>query len=136
VARVRNHTELLAYQKSYRLVLEIYKITARFPASEQFGLTSQMRRSAVSFPSNIAEGWARGSREYVQFLRIASGSAAELQTQLSIARDLGYCGAQKFSEAMPLLEEVLKLLRGYLAKVAPQSNGLREDSPFYRLDDN
>jgi four helix bundle protein len=125
----------LAYQKSYRLVLEIYKLTAGFPGSEQFGLTSQMRRSAASIPCNIAEGWARGSREYVHFLRVACGSAAELQTQLLVARDLGYCGDKTFAEAMPRLEEVIKLLRSYIAKLAPQSHAVREDSPLYHLDD-
>lgn len=79
---------------------------------------------------------ARGSREYVQFRRIAPGSAAELQIQLAIARrDLGYCGEKTFAETMPSLAEVIRLLRSYIAKLAPQSNAVREDSPLYHLDD-
>ena len=74
-----------------RLVREVYRITASFPVAEQFGLTNQLRRAAVSVPSNIAEGAGRGGRtELVRFLTIARGSLAELDTQLWIARDLGY----------------------------------------------
>lgn len=74
-----------------RLVREVYRITANFPAAEQFGLTSQLRRAAVSVPPNIAEGAGRGGRlELIRFLTIARGSLAELDTQIWIARDLGY----------------------------------------------
>ncbi|MFN0316554.1 MAG: four helix bundle protein, partial [Burkholderiales bacterium] len=71
-------------------------------ASEAYGLTSQMRRSAVSMPSNIAEGFMRGAKEYAQFLRIALGSAAELETQISLAADLGYCNADAPHKSCPL----------------------------------
>jgi four helix bundle protein len=86
-----------------------------------------MRRCVVSIPSNIAEGWTRGTREYAQFLRIASGSAAELHTQLSISHDLGYCNKEKFTETMALLEEVMKLLRSCIGKITTQGSTLREE---------
>ena len=115
---VKSYKELLAYQKSYGLVLSIYELTQVFPGEERYGLTSQMRRSAVSIPSNIAEGWMRGSKEYAQFLRIALGSAAELETQLSISRDLGYCNPERHDALQAPLEETMKLLRTYIGKIA------------------
>ena len=85
------HEDLEVWKKSVSVVTEIYKITETFPNSELYGLTSQIRRSAVSIPSNIAEGCARFSdKETVKFLSIATGSVAELQTQLLIAKNLGY----------------------------------------------
>jgi four helix bundle protein len=86
-----NHRKLLAWQQAMILVEDIYRITKTFPRDEAFGLTSQIRRSAVSVPSNIAEGAGRNStKELVQFLGIASGSLAEADTQLEIATRLGY----------------------------------------------
>jgi len=115
---VTSHKELIAYQKAYRLVLAIYQVTKSFPAEELYGLTSQMRRSAVSIPSNIAEGYMRGTKEYAQFLRVAVGSAAELDTQLSLGKDLGYIGNEVFEQLRSELEEVIKLLRSYLKKLS------------------
>jgi four helix bundle protein len=87
----RKHHNLLAWQHSVALVEEVYRLTASFPASETYGLVAQMRRAAISIPSNIAEGAARnGSREFVHFLGIARGSLSELDTQLTIAGNLGY----------------------------------------------
>ena len=114
---VASHKELIAYQKAYRLVLEIYQVTKGFPAEELYGLTGQMRRSAVSIPSNIAEGYMRGTKEYAQFLRVALGSSAELDTQLSFGRDLGYIGNELFEQLRNELEEVINLLRSYLKKL-------------------
>src|SRR5688572_23953419 len=86
-----NHRKLLAWQQAMILVEDIYRVTKTFPRDEAFGLTSQIRRSAVSVPSNIAEGAGRNStKELVQFLGIASGSLAEADTQLEIATRLGY----------------------------------------------
>src|SRR3972149_1714604 len=82
---------LVAWQKAYALVLTIYKATSAFPRTEQYGMISQMQRSAVSVPANIAEGPERGHRkDYVRFLALARGSLAELETYLLLARDLGY----------------------------------------------
>jgi len=86
----RTHKDLVVWQESIKLCTAIYSTTRSFPASERFGLTSQMRRAAVSISSNIAEGAARGStREFVRFLHYARGSVAELETQIEIARGCG-----------------------------------------------
>lgn len=87
----RNHRSLRVWQSAVDLVDDVYRITAKFPKEELYGLSSQMRRAAVSVPSNIAEGCARaGTRERIHFLNIASGSLSELDTQLEIARRQGY----------------------------------------------
>lgn len=88
---LKNFKDLQVWQKSYALVLEVYKATTDFPKSELYGLISQIRRAAISIPSNIAEGYSRGHRtEYIRFVSMAYGSVAELQTQLMLAKDLGY----------------------------------------------
>ena len=88
---MRKHQELRAWQLSMQLVEDIYKITKDFPSDERFGLTDQIRRAAVSVPSNIAEGAARGSdKDFLRFLYIARGSHSEVNTQLEIASRLGY----------------------------------------------
>ncbi len=91
---IRSFRDLVAWQKAYALVLATYKLTQAFPRDEQYGLSQQMRRAAVSVPSNIAEGCGRHSRvDYVRFLKTARGSMYELQTQFSIAADLGFLPA-------------------------------------------
>ncbi len=88
---IRPHHRLLAWQEAIALVKDIYAATKHFPESERFGLTSQIRRAAVSIPSNIAEGAARtGNKELAQFLSIARGSLSEVETQVIIAQALGY----------------------------------------------
>jgi len=130
---VTSHKELIAYQKSYKLVLAVYRVTKAFPAEELYGLTSQMRRSAVSIPSNIAEGYMRGTKEYTHFLRVALGSAAELETQVSLGKDMDYIGEDEYGQMQGELEEVLKLLRTYINKMATQPNQAREDEALYTL---
>lgn len=106
-----NHRKLVAWQEAIRLVELVYQETAGFPRQEIFGLTSQLRRSAVSIPSNIAEGAGRNStRELAQFLGIASGSKAELDTHLEIAVRLGFIRAD--SKVFELLDRVGRLLVG------------------------
>jgi four helix bundle protein len=104
---------LLAWQKAIAFVTDVYRATQSFPNEEKFGLTSQLRRAAVSIPSNIAEGQGRLSRgEFRQFLGQAKGSICEVETQLLIAQNLGY-----LTESEPLLErlhEVARLLNGLL----------------------
>lgn len=88
MSQIKSYKELIVWQKSMVLVSDIYKVSASFPDSEKFGLTSQMRRASVSIPSNIAEGWGRLSRKnYIQFLRISRGSLFELETQLLITKE-------------------------------------------------
>lgn len=89
---VKSYKDLTVWQRAIQLSLAIYRLTAEFPAEESFGISSQLQRAGVSIASNIAEGYGRGSRkEYKQFLAIARGSTLEVQTQLIIANELGYC---------------------------------------------
>jgi four helix bundle protein len=99
------------WQKAVALVKSIYQITRTFPPDERFGLTSQMRRASVSIPSNIAEGQARRTTgEFIQFLSHAQGSVAELDTQLVLAVELGFCGSADVAKASDLVIEVKKML--------------------------
>ena len=106
------HYGLDVWKDAMRLVREIYRVTAAFPEQERFGIASQMRRAAVSIPSNIAEGAARGGRaELLRFLTIARGSLAELDTQLWIARDLSFVDdAEPLQSALQLLNAKLNAL--------------------------
>src|SRR3989344_2413994 len=107
----KTYKELIVWQKSYRLSLLVYKVTKGYPKEEIYALVSQMRRCAISIPSNIAEGYCRQrKKEYAQFLQIAFGSGAELETQLLISFDLGYITKRDFTEANDLLSEVMKML--------------------------
>jgi len=114
---MKSYKDLIAYKKGYQLALDIYRITQKFPKEELYGLSSQMRRAAVSIPSNIAEGYMRGSKEYIQFLKIALGSCAELETQLSLSKDLRLCSDSDFSNAYQLLTEAMKLLSSYISRM-------------------
>lgn len=108
---MQSHKELTVWQKSMELVELVYKITGKLPKSEIFGLSSQMQRAAVAIPSNIAEGAKRGHKlEYIQFLRVANGSAAELETQLLLAEKLYPEVRNDIPKTALLLEEVLKML--------------------------
>lgn len=100
------------------LVREIYQLSRAFPSDERFGLVSQMRRAAVSIPSNIAEGQARHTTgEFIQFVSHAEGSVAELDTQLTIALDLGYCDEKTSTPIFELLLELRKMLNGLRRKL-------------------
>lgn len=111
------HERLEAWKSAMELVETIYRVTAMFPSQEQFGLVSQMRRAAVSVPSNLAEGAARdGSREFVRFLSIARGSLSELDTQYQIAVRLGYAKPDPI-QLEPLLERTSKLISGLHKKM-------------------
>ncbi len=107
--KTKSFKDLIVWQKSYKLVLEIYKITKDFPKSETYGLSQQMRKAAVSIPSNIAEGYGRKHKaEYNQFLSIAYGSLLELETQFLLANDLKYVSKNETVEK--LLKEVGSML--------------------------
>ena len=99
-----SYKDLIFYQKSFALCLKVYKVAGNFPGSELYGLTSQIRRAAVSIPSNIAEGQRRGNtKEFIQFLYIALGSCAELETQISLSIELKFI---KPDDGKSLLEDV------------------------------
>jgi len=106
-----SYKALVVWQKGMGLAKQVYQLTETFPASEKYGLVAQMRRAGVSVPSNIAEGQARRSRrEFAQFVSHAEGSAAELETQLILSTELGYCTGGRVQETLDLIEEVRKML--------------------------
>ena len=108
---IKSYKELIVWQKSIMLVKRIYILTENFPKTEVFGIAAQMRRSAISIPSNIAEGYGRRShKEYLQFYAIAYGSALELETQLVISIELKFRSNKEFIETEALLNEVIKML--------------------------
>src|SRR5690625_4733582 len=113
--QMKTHKDLEVWKKAVNFVTDLYKLTQDFPKEELYGLTSQMRRAAISIPSNIAEGSARqGNKELVQFLYIALGSVVELDTQLIIARNLSYINEEKFIQLIVKLEEIAKMLNGLI----------------------
>lgn len=113
---IKSYKELFVWQRAMELVKEIYFLTKNFPKDELYGLSSQMRRAAVSIPSNIAEGYQRKNRkEYLQFLRISYGSAAELETQLIISKEM-YQNLD-FLRAESLLNEIHKMLNTIFQKL-------------------
>lgn len=115
---VRSYRELKVWQKGIELVKMIYELSRSFPKSETFGLASQMQRAAVSIPSNIAEGQGRQhTGEFRQFLHIAIGSAAELDTQLIVAVELGYIGTEQAQPLFDLILEIRKMTYALINKL-------------------
>src|SRR3989339_2227236 len=120
--KIKSFTDLNAWKKGHKLVLEIYKITKSFPNEEIYGLVSQMRRCVVSITSNIAEGFSRKSyREKAQFYAISNGSLTELQNQLIIAKDIKYITQQKFETASEQAIKVKMILGGLIRKTKSYS---------------
>ncbi len=116
---MHNFKEFKVWQQARELVKEVYLLSEAFPQAEKFGLISQIRRSAVSIPANIAEGSGRGSnKEFAQFLSIALGSAYELETQLILSCDLGLIPDSKLRLILPKLEELQKMLFGLHKKLS------------------
>jgi len=112
---IRSYRDLHVWQRSVELVEEIYKVSTEFPPDERFGLTSQIRRAAVSVPSNIAEGYGRRRRaQYTHHLDIANGSLKEVETQLIIAGRLGMTTKEKCQHAWHLLQECGKMMNGLI----------------------
>lgn len=115
---MNSYKELVVWQKGIKLSKEIYTLTDKFPKSELFGITSQMRRAVISISSNIAEGYTRQHRgEYIQFLSIAFGSGAELETQMEIAKELGFCNQSEYKKIISLLSEVMKMLNRLISSL-------------------
>lgn len=116
--KTKGYRDLLVWQKGRVLVKKIYQLTGTFPPEEKFGLVSRMRRAAVSIPSNIAEGQARHrTGEFVQFISIAEGSVAELETQLTPAVDLSFCTEAQAKQSSDLLEELRRMLNALRRKL-------------------
>jgi four helix bundle protein len=115
-----DYKELQVWQKAMKLAEDVYKLSANFPREEMYGLTSQIRRSAISIPSNIAEGSSRaGTKEFIQFLSIARGSSAELETQLILASRLGYTA--EVEAALSLLTSVRQMINALVRSLKEKS---------------
>jgi four helix bundle protein len=112
--------DLVVWQRAIQLTVDIYQLTAKFPDAERFGLTSQMRRAAVSIASNISEGYGRSTKgEYVQFVGHARGSCSELETQIVIAKALGFGSPSNLDSAESLCKDVGRLLGALMKSLRP-----------------
>jgi four helix bundle protein len=119
---MQHFTKLLVWQRSHKLVLAIYGASVGFPRSEQFGLTSQLRRAALSVPTNIAEGSKRQSQsDFARFLNIVEGSLAETEYLLMVSRDLGYIELPAASRYLKEVSEILRMLSGLRARITQGS---------------
>ena len=124
---VRSYRDLIAWQRAHALSLLVYRHTRDFPAEERYGLTSQLRRSAVSVGSNIAEGYGRAGRtDYVRFLKVARGSVYELDSQWLLARDLGFLDAACYDEAKSVIDECERVLAGLIRSL---QRGAKQPDP-------
>ncbi len=121
-ATIHSYKGLIVWQKAVELSVKTYELTERFPKEETYGLISQMRRAAVSIPSNIAEGRTRGTKkDFLQFLRVAHGSCAELETQMEIAKRISKVRSLDYSEMHSLLNEVERMLRAMIRTLNPKT---------------
>jgi len=119
---MKNFKELKVWQKGIELVALVYTVTTTFPEEEKYGLSAQMRRAAVSIPSNIAEGHLRKTaKDFKQFLSIARGSCAELETQIIIAHKLGFIQDDYVNKLSSKVEELSKMLSSFYSKINPNS---------------
>lgn len=119
---MKDFRKLKVWAKAHRVALGVYTLTVSFPREERYGLTSQMRRCAVSVPSNIAEGCGRRSdADFARFLQIAMGSASELEYQLLLAHDLGFIVDADHEQHTEALVEVRRMLNGLLGKLTAKS---------------
>jgi four helix bundle protein len=116
--KIKNYKDLDIWKRSIKLVEDIYRLTKSFPKEELYGLTSQMRRAAVSIPSNIAEGFTRfHNKEYKQFLYIALGSCSELSTQIIIASRLKYFDNNKIEQLLNEIDEICRMTMSLIKKI-------------------
>ncbi len=119
---LKSYKDLVVWQKAYNLCLRLYKLTREFPSEEKYGLTSQMRRSALSMPSNIAEGYGRKTTpDYLRSLYIAYGSTCELETQLLIAGDLNYLNNEHFESLKKELGDVERMMKALIKSLERRS---------------
>lgn len=119
---MKTYKDLIVWQKSVEIVVNIYKLTEKFPREEIFGITSQIQRAAISIPSNIAEGRMRGGNvEFKRFLLIAFASGAELETQIFISKKLPKTSILDYNNIDSLLEEVMKMLNKLISQLEPKA---------------
>ncbi|HKM66885.1 MAG TPA: four helix bundle protein [Candidatus Acidoferrum sp.] len=129
--KARHYKDLLIWQKGMVLAKLVYKLTARFPPQERFGLTSQLRRAAVSVPSNIAEGQARqGTKEFLQFLSHAEGSLAEVETQILLSLDLCFASREDAAPSLKEIDELQKMIVSLKRKLSSYSPLATRHSPL------
>lgn len=114
----KGYRELKVWQRAKSLVSEVYRLTSTFPKEEMYGLTNQIRRCSVSIPSNIAEGHARGGKDFLRFLDIAYGSLNELETQIEIACDLNFLVADSIQGYLNEIQEIGKMIHGLKRSIA------------------
>jgi len=118
IAPIKSYKDLIVWKESMNFVQDVYRVSAGFPKSEQLALTTQMRRAAVSVPSNIAEGWSRNTPgSFIYFLRIATGSISELMTQIEIAFRLNYLTADNVNDMESRGNQITKMLIALIRKV-------------------
>ena len=123
---MRDFRKIQVWERSHRFTLQVYKISSSFPKDELYGLTSQIRRAAVSIPSNIAEGCGRDTQaELARFVHIAGGSASELEYQLILAHDLGYIGDEIHLDLNSDINEIKRMLVGFEKAVKANSKNLK-----------
>jgi four helix bundle protein len=116
--QIKHYQQLIAWKKAIALVTNVYSVTATFPRDEVYGLTSQLRREAVSIPSNIAEGQGRATKgEFIQFLGHSRGSLFEVETQLAISRNLGYITSEQQTYLSSELSELGRILNGLITSL-------------------
>lgn len=121
---MKDFRDLHVWEKAHHVVLDLYRVTAEFPQAERYGLTSQMRRAAISIPSNIAEGCGRRSdADFARFLQIALGSASELECQTLLARDLGFLDGRRSHQLIEGIIEVKRMISGLLRRLRAQADG-------------
>lgn len=127
---ITSYEDLDAWKLGVRACKRVYEATASFPPDERFGLVSQLRRAVVSIPSNIAEGWGRGSTvEYARFLRIARGSLYEVETQLVVAKGLGYLADEACREVVAAVRECGRVLAGLIRSIENKLGSQQLASP-------
>ncbi len=116
---MKTHKDLDVWKNSIELVTEVYRVTKLFPKEELYGLSNQIRRAAISIPSNIAEGAARNhEKEFIQFLYVALASGAEVETQLIISKNLNYIDSSQFKELSNRLNSIQKMIQGLIKSIS------------------
>ena len=121
MGNIKSYKDLIAWQKSIALVTDVYSVTKRFPSDERFGLISQINRSSISIPANIAEGWGRQTlKNNLQFLRSAPGSIMELQTYFEICKNVSLITLDEYQRLFDCSEEVSRILQGLINNIVKQ----------------